>query len=99
MTIVGDGELRDVIKNDIDRRGLGDCIHLVGTRSSAEIRQFLLGARAFVLPSFAEGLPVVIMEALAMARPVITTAIAGIPGTGRQRMWLGCSCWRRASVG
>ena len=36
-------------------------------------------ARAFVLPSFAEGLPVVLMEALAMSRPVIATAIAGIP--------------------
>ena len=79
VTIVGDGELRDVIKNDIDRRGLGDCIHLVGTRSSGRSGN-PFGARAFVLPSFAEGLPVVIMEALAMARPVITTAIAGIPG-------------------
>ena len=36
-------------------------------------------ARAFVLPSFAEGLPVVIMEALAMGRPVISTYVAGIP--------------------
>ena len=79
VTIVGDGELRDVIEADIDRRQLGDCIHLAGTRSSAEIREFLLAARAFVLPSLAEGLPVVIMEALAMARPVITTAVAGIP--------------------
>ena len=50
-----------------------------GIRSSAEIREHLLGARVFVLPSFAEGLPVVLMEALALARPVITTAIAGIP--------------------
>jgi glycosyltransferase involved in cell wall biosynthesis len=39
----------------------------------------LLAARALVLPSFAEGLPVVLMEALAMARPVITTQVAGIP--------------------
>ena len=45
----------------------------------AEIREALVRARAFVLPSFAEGLPVVLMEALAMSRPVVTTAIAGIP--------------------
>ena len=43
------------------------------------MRQHLLDARAFVLPSFAEGLPVVLMEALALRRPVITTWIAGIP--------------------
>jgi len=38
-----------------------------------------LQARALVLPSFAEGLPVVIMEAMALRRPVLTTWIAGIP--------------------
>jgi glycosyltransferase involved in cell wall biosynthesis len=37
------------------------------------------GKRALVLPSFAEGLPVVIMEAMALRRPVICTYIAGIP--------------------
>ena len=35
--------------------------------------------QALILPSFAEGLPVVIMEAMASARPVIATTIAGIP--------------------
>ena len=43
------------------------------------MRQTLLAARAMVLPSFAEGLPVVIMEALALGRPVISTYVAGIP--------------------
>ena len=43
------------------------------------MRQEILQARAFVLPSFAEGLPVVLMEALALYRPVVTTFIAGIP--------------------
>ena len=38
-----------------------------------------VGARVMVLPSFAEGLPVVIMEALALGRPVISTFVAGIP--------------------
>jgi glycosyltransferase involved in cell wall biosynthesis len=44
-----------------------------------EIRAQVKRSRAFVLPSFAEGLPVVIMEAFALERPVIATAIAGIP--------------------
>jgi len=43
------------------------------------VRRELLAARALVLPSFAEGLPVVIMEAMALRRPVITTYVAGIP--------------------
>ena len=79
LTIIGDGELRPVIEQDIENRGLSDYVRLVGARSSAEVRNHLTQARAFVLPSFAEGLPVVLMEALALSRPVITTAIAGIP--------------------
>ena len=79
LTIVGDGELRDEIAADIRRRGLDNVVALVGVRSSAEIREHLARARALVLPSFAEGLPVVLMEALASHRPVITTAVAGIP--------------------
>lgn len=79
MTIIGDGELRAMIERDIDQRGLGDCVILAGAQSSSEIRDQLMGARAFVMPSFAEGLPVVIMEALALRRPVVATRIAGIP--------------------
>lgn len=79
LTIIGDGEMRSEIEDDIRRRRIGDCISLEGVRSAAEIRDYLARARAFVLPSFAEGLPVVLMEALALGRPVITTAIAGIP--------------------
>ena len=44
-----------------------------------QVRQELLASRGLVLPSFAEGLPVVIMEALALRRPVISTYVAGIP--------------------
>lgn len=79
VTIIGDGELRPSIERDIERRGLQEHFRLIGSRSSEEIRDHLRRARAFVLPSFAEGLPVVLMEALALSRPVITTAIAGIP--------------------
>jgi len=79
LTIVGDGEMRDWLQADIARRNLGATIALVGIRTAAEIRDHLERCRAFVLPSFAEGLPVVIMEALALRRPVISTAIAGIP--------------------
>ncbi len=79
LTIIGDGELRQSLEQEIARRDLAGCVFLAGIRSSSEIREHLGRARAFVLPSFAEGLPVVLMEALAMGRPVITTAIAGTP--------------------
>jgi glycosyltransferase involved in cell wall biosynthesis len=79
LTIIGDGEMRDSLEGEIARRKLGDVITLAGIQTAAEIREHLNRCRAFVLPSFAEGLPVVIMEALALGRPVISTAIAGIP--------------------
>jgi glycosyltransferase involved in cell wall biosynthesis len=46
---------------------------------SQAIRRELIESRALVMPSFAEGLPVVIMESLALGRPVLSTSIAGIP--------------------
>lgn len=79
LTVIGDGEMRSTLEADVRRRQLEDVVSFVGVRTSGEIREHLVDARAFVLPSFAEGLPVVIMEALALSRPVITTAIAGIP--------------------
>jgi glycosyltransferase involved in cell wall biosynthesis len=79
VTIIGEGELRSELEAEIEQRKLQDNVVLAGICSSSEIRERLRGARAFVLPSFAEGLPVVIMEALALSRPVISTAVAGIP--------------------
>ena len=53
-------------------------------------REEILAARALVLPSFAEGLPVVLMEAMALRRPVISTYVAGIPElvTSGEHGWL-----------
>jgi glycosyltransferase involved in cell wall biosynthesis len=79
LTIVGDGEMRDEVESLIDSHGLEHCVKLTGIASSDEVIEHLLDARAMVLPSFAEGLPVVIMEALALSRPVIVSAIAGTP--------------------
>jgi colanic acid/amylovoran biosynthesis glycosyltransferase len=59
--------------------GLTDTVRITGWISSEEGRAEILATRALVLPSFAEGLPVVIMEAMALRRPVITTFVAGIP--------------------
>ena len=79
VTLVGGGELHESLKREIKDRGLQDIVKLAGVRSTPDMHQHIREARAFVLPSFAEGLPMTIMEAFALSRPVITTAIAGIP--------------------
>lgn len=79
LTLVGDGELRKQIKGLIDKYGLGPRITLTGWQDEAGVRKALDQAQALILPSFAEGLPMVLMEAMANGRPVIATAIAGVP--------------------
>jgi glycosyltransferase involved in cell wall biosynthesis len=79
VELIGDGPLRGMLEAMVRERGLTDRIHFRGNQPSHEVRRSLLNARALVLPSFAEGLPVVLMEALALGRPAITTQIAGIP--------------------
>ncbi|MBD2075035.1 glycosyltransferase [Phormidium sp. FACHB-592] len=79
LVLVGDGPLRSELEATIARLGLHDHVEITGWADSDQVRQAILNARVLVLPSFAEGLPVVIMEALALGRPVISTYVAGIP--------------------
>ena len=79
LVLVGDGELRSQIEDLIIQFDLQDRITITGWADGTKVRQHIINSRAMVLPSFAEGLPVVIMEALALGRPVISTYIAGIP--------------------
>ncbi|WP_159713242.1 glycosyltransferase family 4 protein [Sphingomonas sp. AX6] len=79
IEIIGDGDQRPAIEARIADLGIGDRVRLLGWCSPERVLEEVATACAFVLPSFAEGLPVGIMEALALGRPVIATAIAGIP--------------------
>jgi glycosyltransferase involved in cell wall biosynthesis len=79
LTLVGEGELRPTLEAAIARQGLGHIVSLAGWQDEAGVRAALDAAQALVLPSFAEGLPVVAMEAMAAGRPVIATSIAGLP--------------------
>jgi colanic acid/amylovoran biosynthesis glycosyltransferase len=79
LNLVGDGELRHEVERGIARLGLGGKVHLTGWADENTVRRLIQESRALVLPSFAEGLPVVIMEALALGRPVVTTYVGGIP--------------------
>lgn len=79
LTMIGDGDRRRTLEDQIRRLGLEEHVVLAGALPNKEVHARLQASRALVLPSFAEGLPVVLMEALALCRPVITTYIAGIP--------------------
>ena len=79
MVFVGDGHLRPVLEAEVKRLGLTGRVEFAGWQSNAQVREHLRTARALVMPSFAENLPVAMMEALVMGRPVIGTYIAGVP--------------------
>ncbi|WP_420339125.1 glycosyltransferase [Roseibium sp.] len=79
VILVGDGESRADVEAAIKEHAVEDHVILHGWGSNSEVQDFIKSSRALVLPSYAEGLPIVLMEALALTRPVITTTIAGIP--------------------
>ncbi|MDO8903164.1 glycosyltransferase family 4 protein [Hydrogenophaga sp.] len=79
LVLAGDGEMRGELERFIQQHNLQSRVSITGWISSERVKQELQAARTMVLASFAEGLPVVIMEAMALGRPVLTTSIAGIP--------------------
>jgi colanic acid/amylovoran biosynthesis glycosyltransferase len=79
LVIAGDGEMRPQLEASIARHGLEGRVAITGWIGGEAVRDEILAARALVLPSFAEGLPVVLMEAMALRRAVISTYVAGIP--------------------
>jgi glycosyltransferase involved in cell wall biosynthesis len=90
LVLAGDGPSRRRIELLIEEYKLSKYVRITGWISNTEVRKEILAARALVLPTFAEGLPVVIMEAMALRRPVLSTYIAGIPELVRpgQDGWL-----------
>ena len=79
VVLVGDGPLRRELHARIDELGLAARVRLAGWMGADGVREEIRRSRALVLASFSEGLPVVLMEAFALERPVIASAIGGIP--------------------
>jgi colanic acid/amylovoran biosynthesis glycosyltransferase len=79
LVIAGDGELRESLETEASRLGVANSIRFVGAISERQVREQLDGCRALVMASSAEGLPMVLMEAMAMQRVVVATAVSGIP--------------------
>ena len=79
LVLVGEGPMRQAIERattDLDLTGI---VRIAGSMGQAEVRSQIRLSHAMVLPSLAEGLPVVLMESMALRRPVIATYVAGIP--------------------
>jgi glycosyltransferase involved in cell wall biosynthesis len=74
---VGDGELRPPLEALAAARGLSSMCRFVGSRD--DVMEFYAAADVVVLPSHSEGFPFVILEALAMGKPVIATGVNGVP--------------------
>ena len=79
LTIVGDGPQRNELERLAAELGVGDRLELPGSVGQDAIREYYARADLFALPSFAEGLPVVLIEAMAMGLPVVASHITGIP--------------------
>lgn len=79
LVLAGDGDQRVLVEKAIARLGLDEQITITGWLSAQQVVEAIEAARIFVLPSFAEGLPVVLMEAMARGRVPVTSRITGIP--------------------
>jgi glycosyltransferase involved in cell wall biosynthesis len=79
LELLGDGPDSARIEAQIRELGLGEHIHMRGQVPEEDALRAMSGATAVVLASFMEGLPVVLMEALALGVPVVAPCVAGIP--------------------
>ncbi len=79
LVLVGDGPQRAALEGLVDASDLRDRVELRGAVAHTEVERILRGADIFCLPSFAEGVPIVLMEAMAMELPVIACQVMGIP--------------------
>jgi glycosyltransferase involved in cell wall biosynthesis len=79
LRLVGDGPERHQIEREVARLGLADHVIFEGAVNQDRIGDFYSCADTFVLASFAEGIPIVLMEAMAMEIPCVSTFVGGIP--------------------
>ena len=79
LRLVGDGPERASLEREVEQLGLTGCVCFEGGVNQDRIRDFYCSADALALPSFAEGIPIVLMEAMAMKIACVATAINGIP--------------------
>jgi colanic acid/amylovoran biosynthesis glycosyltransferase len=79
LELVGDGPDRESLQREAAERGVAGNVVFHGAVNQDGIRSLYAQADCFCLPSFAEGIPVVLMEAMACGVPCVTTHITGVP--------------------
>jgi glycosyltransferase involved in cell wall biosynthesis len=79
LRLAGDGPDRAELEREVERRGLSQVVVFEGNLNQDRLRAVYRESDAFMLSSFGEGLPVVLIEAMAMEIPCIATWIAGVP--------------------
>lgn len=78
LVMVGGGPLEDAVRAQATAAGLGDAVVLAGRKTAVEVATHLQAADALVISSHNEGLPNVLLEALACGCPVVSTRVGGI---------------------
>lgn len=79
LSLIGDGPFRPEIERRVQDLDLCDIVSLEGFLDEADTLQAIASSDILILPSFMEGLPVVLIEALALGKPVLASRVAGIP--------------------
>jgi glycosyltransferase involved in cell wall biosynthesis len=79
IKIGGKGELEETLVREITRYGLSDILEFCGWADSVKKKELLINADVFFLPSYNEGMPISILEAISSGLPILSTNIAGIP--------------------
>jgi glycosyltransferase involved in cell wall biosynthesis len=77
--IVGEGECKEELHKQIQEAGLENRVHLVGYFDRPDAMSILKSSDIFVMPSRYEGTPIALLEAAALARPILASATGGIP--------------------
>jgi glycosyltransferase involved in cell wall biosynthesis len=79
VAILGDGPLRHELERQAQRSGAGENVLMRGPRPPADVARWLAAADLLCLPSYSEGCPNVVLEALSCGRPVVASAVGGVP--------------------
>ncbi len=77
--IIGEGHLRHVLAENINKLGLQERIRLIGFSEPEEVLKIVSSSDIFVMPSISEGTPIAILEAAALGKPIVATKTGGIP--------------------
>ena len=78
LTIIGDGDCRTELGDMAEEMGIADCVEFTGFLKPEKVKEHMLKSDVLVLPSMTEGLPRVIIEAMAVGLPIIATDVGSV---------------------